>query len=948
MSNNAVTANIPHDHEAEQAVLGAVIYNNDSLSDVASLLNPNSFYAVAHQHIFRAMLELADLGQPIDEILLGDQLRSLSQLEEAGGYPYLSELVECSPVSGNVPYYAKIVQEYGLLRELIATSTEIARKSRDPEQNITELLADAENKITEIATRTSSQNYRHIRDILVDSFERLERISNTTDEITGLPTGFIDLDKMTSGLQPSDLIILAARPSMGKCLSAEAEILLADGQVKTIEEIYHQQDADLLTLDKKWQFQLTKPSGFVDDGIKPVFQVTTKLGRQIKTTLTHPYLTLNGWKHLGELEPGDRIAVPRKLELFGKAKLPEQQVKLLAYLIGDGNLTNANPRFTNNDQKLRDDFTESLAYFPGLKVCLETSGGTRTPTLSVSKDLDWLQSQRSVFAKRLEETIRGKKISGRALAGELGVSPSLISGWIQGNLVPNAEDYVKLCSLLQVDSHELTNYDIKKLSKNSPNSLTLWLGKIGIWGKNAHEKSIPKSIFQLEKSLLSLFLNRLFATDGWVSVFASGQCQIGYASVSEKLAKQVQHLLLRFGVIAKLRERMVRYQGEYRTIWQIEVTDSHSMETFFREIGVFGKEDAIEKAQKQLKEKGYHTNTDLIPLEVWEILEKAKGEESWNSLVTRAGLKGTSNIHVGKRALSRGRLAALAKALNHSELLSIAESDVYWDKIVSIQFLGEQQVYDLTIPETHNFIANDICVHNTALALNIAQYVATKSDAKGAVLVFSLEMSKEQLAIRMLVSESKVDSSRIRSGNLEQEDWDKLAMATDTLSKATVYINDTTNLSPYELVTICKQLHKEYEHGVAMVMVDYLQLMKGNRPNQPREQEISEISRSMKGLAKELNVPVICLSQLNRALENRTDKRPQLSDLRESGAIEQDADIIMFIYRDEVYNEDSPDKGTAEILISKHRNGSTGMIRLAFIGKYTKFANYSEQSPYDD
>lgn len=450
--NSNLPLKIPQDIEAEQAVLGAIICDNDLISQTAGILKSGSFFSLSHQYVFQAMIELDELNQPIDEIILGDHLRSLNQLDEVGGYTYLAELIDCVPSSANVNHYAKIVQEHALLRELISTTTDIAKKSRSAEQNISELLSEAETKITEIASRTASANYRHIREVLASSFERLEKISETTEVVTGLPTGFIDLDKTTSGLQPSDLIIIAARPSMGK----------------------------------------------------------------------------------------------------------------------------------------------------------------------------------------------------------------------------------------------------------------------------------------------------------------------------------------------------------------------------------------------------------------------------------------------------------------------------------------------------------------TAFALNIATHIALRSknpalvlrpEEKGAILLFSLEMSREQLATRMLTSISQVDASKIRSGNLDQEDWDRLAMATDRLSGTSIFINDSTSLSPHELVAISKQLNKEHEHGVSMVIVDYLQLMKGTRPNTPREQEIAEISRSLKGLAKELSIPVLALSQLNRSLESRSDKRPQLSDLRESGALEQDADIIMFIYRDEIYNKETKDKGIAEIIISKHRNGATGMQPLAFIGKYTQFAN---------
>lgn len=441
---------IPQDIEAEQAVLGAIIYNNKILSETAGFLSVKSFFLAAHQHIFKAMLKMADKNNPIDEITLGDELKSLKQLDNVGGYPYLTELLDCVPSTSNIQQYLKIVQDHSLCRDLIETASEISQKSQKPNSNITELLAEAESKIKKLSLKTNQNNYSPIQKLLVNNFNRLEKLSETDDEITGIKTGLIDLDRYTSGFQDSDLVIIGARPSMGK----------------------------------------------------------------------------------------------------------------------------------------------------------------------------------------------------------------------------------------------------------------------------------------------------------------------------------------------------------------------------------------------------------------------------------------------------------------------------------------------------------------TALALNIAANVAIKKDVKGAVLIFSLEMSEDQLSTRMLSSMSKVDGKKLKNGNLDQDDWNNLAMSTDQLSSAKIFINDSTNITSQKLTAITKQLDNEEEGGVSMVIVDYLQLMQGSRPDTPREQVIAEISRALKALAKDLNIPVIALSQLNRSLESRSNKRPQLSDLRESGAIEQDADIIMFIYRDEVYNEDSPDRGTAEIIIAKHRNGPTGMRKLSWIGKHTKFDNLSRQEEF--
>lgn len=228
----------------------------------------------------------------------------------------------------------------------------------------------------------------------------------------------------------------------------------------------------------------------------------------------------------------------------------------------------------------------------------------------------------------------------------------------------------------------------------------------------------------------------------------------------------------------------------------------------------------------------------------------------------------------------------------------------------------------------------------TTLALNMAEYAALKS--KKAVVIFSMEMSASQLAFRLISSIGRINAGRLKTGQLEDEDWSRVTMAMKMLSESKIFIDDEPALSPAKLLSKARRLKRE--HDLGLVVVDYLQLMQVPGNSENRATEISEISRSLKALAKELNLPVIALSQLNRGLESRTDKRPVMSDLRESGAIEQDADIILFIYRDDYYNKDSNDKGLAEVLISKHRNGATGTVKLKFFGEYTRFDNLARDS----
>ncbi len=232
----------------------------------------------------------------------------------------------------------------------------------------------------------------------------------------------------------------------------------------------------------------------------------------------------------------------------------------------------------------------------------------------------------------------------------------------------------------------------------------------------------------------------------------------------------------------------------------------------------------------------------------------------------------------------------------------------------------------------------------TTLAVNFAENAAIKHGIP--VAIFSMEMPGEQLALRMMSSLGHINQHKIRTGKLEDDDWPRLTSAVSLMDSAPIFIDDTPALSPIELRARARRLKRE--HNLGMIIIDYLQLMQVSHTRENRATEISEISRNLKALAKELEVPVVALSQLNRSLESRTDRRPVMSDLRESGAIEQDADVIMFIYRDEVYNEDSPQKGLAEVIIGKQRNGPIGKCLLTFRGQFTRFENYAADSYYQD
>lgn len=850
---------LPSNTEGERAILGAILLDNSLINQAIEQLGADDFYSPFHRAVFNGMIALFERGAKIDPILIGEELKKEGKLESYGGVAAIANLTYGLPHFNNIFHYAKLVSEKALARNLIKACNTIVSEALAEEDEAEIVLDRAEQLIFALANKRTKQSFTAVRPVAEDVFVKVQEYAQRKDAsaLTGLTTGYRDLDSMTSGLQKNDLIIVAARPSMGKCQIFDTEILLADGSVRTIEEIYQNKYAKLLTLQEDYKFKLTEASDFIDDGIKPVFQVTTRLGRQIKTTITHPYLTINGWKRLEELKVGSKIAVPRVLNVFGSNEWRDCEVKILSYLLGDGSITNGSPLFIVGKPALENDFVEAVTQFGGVKTVV-AKVSNRTPTLRIRN-----------------------------------------SGEMTFNLVTN------------------------------------WLRKLGVWGCNSHHKFIPAEVFTLKREQLALFLNRLFSTDGWATVLASGQSQLGFASVSERMIRQIQHLLLRFGVIAKLKKRLVKYKNERRLAWQLDITDALSIKTFAREIGIYGKEAALRQILDALENRNYQTNGDLIPIEIWEKIAAGKGAESWASLARRAAIQGATNVHVGQRAPSRERLAKFASALENNALRNLAESEIYWDEIVSIEYVGEQQVYDLTIPETHNFVANDICVHNTAFCLNIAQRAALQGDA--VVGFFSLEMSKEQLVMRMLCSEAMVDAHRFRNGFLSRQEWERLGEALGRLAETKIFIDDTPGISVLEMRAKARRLAAEQKR-LDLIVVDYMQLMTGGGKRiESRQQEVAQISRELKGLAKELQVPLVALSQLSRASENRSDHKPQLSDLRESGSIEQDADVVAFIFREEYYKATDENFNQAEIIIAKQRNGPVGSVTLTFIKELTRF-----------
>jgi replicative DNA helicase len=562
----------PHSVEAEQSLLGGLMLDQRAWDQIADVVEADDLYRADHRLILAAIAALVERNQPPDAVTVSEHLQRLGQLEAAGGLPYLARLVEDTPSAANIRAYARIVRDHAMLRRLIEIGGDIAASAHATEGlTAAEIVDRAEQRVFEIAEKGQRRGagFVSLKSILPKTIDRLDFLSHSTSEITGVSTGFVEMDKMTAGLQRGELIIIAGRPSMGKCVVSGSRILNPEtGVLETIDDCVRKRSGTLVSLDARGRLQPAQASDFVDDGLKPVFALKTALGRRVVVTAPHPFLTPDGWQPLMSLRAGMSVAVPRVLPFFGNRRVPDSLVKLAAYFLADGGLTQTVPMFTNAKPRVLRDFVAGVNHFPSMRCRIETSNGTRTPTVRVVRNFEVIREARQAFSERLRAFLRGQGLSLTALARSVGVSTSAVHHWTTGAVAPAPA----LLPRLSTVGFDFTPSETgASIHKNGDNPVKHWLVDIGLWGKSAHAKCVPAMIFELPREKLALFLNRAFACDGSVYVQNGDQAGISYSTVSEQLARDMQHLLLRFGIVAKLRYRTVPYRGARRAAYELRI-----------------------------------------------------------------------------------------------------------------------------------------------------------------------------------------------------------------------------------------------------------------------------------------------------------------------------------------------------------------------------------------
>jgi replicative DNA helicase len=743
----------PHNLDAEESLLGAMLLNRDAVAQALECCRAEDFYKPAHGHIFSAITALYSRGEEVDVVTVTDELQRTGLLDAIGDPSVLLSLSANTPSPGNAGAYARIVEEHSLLRGLISVADEIAELGYSLPEDVSEVIDEAERKVFGVAERRVVESMSPLRELLSQTLDHLEHLYERGETITGVPTGYVDLDERLAGLQKSNLVVVGARPAMGKALALET-----------------------------------------------------------------PVATPSGWTTMGELEPGD--------EVFDEGGHPCR-------------VTYTSPVFLDHRcyRVCFDDGSELVA-----------DAGHRW----LVYDLPAWRAHRDRAASPAS-AIPGdpRRRAWRALP-QVVTTEDLVRGGVRTD-AGRPRWYVPLTAPLELPQTELPV---------DPYRLGLHLAESAIEGTPAR---VPDCY------LRAAFKDRLELVSG-----------------------------------------LLDGAGDSRGLPGSRRPELHLPDRFL-----------VEQAREVLCSLG------LKPSAVRRhALSRSDGPSpTWSLSWDRRD--GQPSAPTGRRlqaalALSAGGRQRRRAVVSVEEVPSIPVRCIAVDSPSRLFLAGRSM----------------IPTHNTSFALGIVAHAAVH--ARIPVLLFSLEMSHLELSQRLLCSEARVDATRMRNGRLLEADWGKISEAIGRLGDAPIYIDDNPNVTVMDIRAKARRL--KAREGLGLVVVDYLQLMSGHQRSRAenRQVEVSEISRGLKVLARELDIPVVALSQLSRNLEMRQDKRPVLADLRESGSIEQDSDVVMFIYRDELYNPESTQRGTAEIIVAKHRNGPTGTVSLAFMDHHTRFANMAK------
>ncbi|MFD6449561.1 replicative DNA helicase [Nocardia sp. NPDC060220] len=825
----------PHDMAAEQSVLGGMLLSKDAIADVVEVLRPGDFYRPAHQAIYDTILDLYGRGEPADPVTVSAGLDRRGELKRIGGPPYLVTLTQTVPTAANAGFYAEIVAEKAILRRLVEAGTRIVQfgYAGADGQDVAEVVDRAQAEIYEVTERRTTEDFTPLEELLQPTMDEIDSIASRGGISLGVPTGFTELDELTNGLHPGQMIIVAARPGVGKALALDTPLPTPGGWT-TMGEV--RVGEDLLDAQGRPTRVVAATEVMVD---RPCYEVEFSDGTVLVADEQHQWLTetrasRRSAQVFAEVRTTAQIADTVRCDTADKRinhsvtnaeplQLPERELLVPPYTLGAwlGDGTSAAAQITSVD--------------PEIIARIEAEGIVAVP----SRSAQW----RFQLTLPADEPVAARPCVVCGTEFTPFTSEVRTCGRSCGGKARFVSEPVPAPTCSQCGGPSI-GLRLCQSCRNSVGSVQARLRTLGVPG----DKHIPTAYLRSSESQRRALLAGLLDTDGTVTHGGSAQ----FAVTSERLFRDVQELVVSLGYRCGVSTKRVRGRSEQSSTC--------------------------------------YTLTFATDDEVFGLYRKA--------------------------LLHKERRAAVSTARSNSRY------------IVDVRRVESVPVRCVEVDNAdHLYLAGRSMVptHNSTLGMDFMRSCSIKHGM--ASVIFSLEMSRTEIVMRLLSAEAKIKLGDMRSGRMSDDDWTKLARRMSEISEAPLFVDDSPNLTMMEIRAKARRLKQR--HDLKLVVVDYLQLMSSGKKVESRQQEVSEFSRHLKLLAKELEVPVIAISQLNRGPEQRTDKRPMVSDLRESGSLEQDADMVILLHRPDAIERDDPRGGEADLIVGKHRNGPTATITVA-------------------
>jgi len=862
----------PHDVAAEQCVLGGMLLSKDAISDVIEVIRPGDHYRPAHQIVHEAILDLYARGEPADPITVANELTRRGELSRIGGAPYLHTLIASVPTAANAGYYARIVRERAILRRLVEAGTRIVQLGYSGDSDADDLVDRAQAEVYGVTDRRIAEDYHPLSEIMPGALEEIEAISAHGGGISGVPTGFADLDALTNGLHPGQMIVIAARPAVGKALALDTPLptpvgwttmgevqvgdylMGADGKptrVVAATEVMHGRPCYEVLFDDG--------TAIVADELHQWRTTTRAERRQTAQRVTRHYWTRQQTAKVHQAaaaarrEPDRLVTTSEAAEEVGREFLTVIKARVLKRVACAGRMPRRSARRVSPRLGMRT-YTLPVPVYSRRELLSALAEHVEIPAAAAQAHVHELVKTTAAIAASLYSQNRAERRLNHAVPvalpldlpdQELPLPPYVLGVWA-GDGSTNSATFTsadpEVASLVEAEGI------------GSHGSVQAVLRALGVLG----DKHLPESYLRASEKQRRALLAGLLDTDGTVTSGGSVQ----FTVTSCRLARDVRDLITGLG---------------YRCGWSERPVSGRTTES----------------------STGY-TLTFTTTDDVFRLARK------------RTVHRDRRPSHTTPRTSERFITAVRPVPSVPVRCVQVDSAD-------------------------HLYLASEsmIPTHNSALALDFARSATIRHGLP--TVVFSLEMGRNEITMRLLSAEARVPMHVMRTGQMSDDDWGRLAKRMSEVADAPLFIDDSPNMSLMEIRAKCRRLKQR--HDLKLVIIDYLQLMSSPKRVESRQQEVSELSRSLKLLAKELEVPVVALSQLNRGPEQRQDKKPMLSDLRESGSIEQDSDVVILLHREDAYERESPRAGEADLIVAKHRNGPTATVTVAFQGHYSRFVD---------